>query len=83
MTALPASAKPVHGWPEYAITPTGQVWRVKPEPRIDARRGPVPRIVKPVMMGSKRHKRSPAVSLSAPGVIVSRTVRSLVREHFG
>lgn len=83
--SLPPDAIPVIDWPEYAITPCGQVWRVAADPRIDAQRGPVPRQVKVLMMGGRadRTHKHPAIKLSRHGVTSNRTIRSLVRQHFG
>ncbi len=81
MTTLPADAIPIIDWPEYAITPCGQVWRVEPHPRLDVQHGPVHRVVKTKMMGGT--KRHPSIALSRDGWQASRTIRSLVRQHFG
>jgi hypothetical protein len=76
--ALPPSSRPVPCFPGYAIERDGTVWRLAPS-HLDARYGPVPRRVKPLMMGSVGRK-SPAVKLTINGVPFSRTVRSLVRQ---
>lgn len=83
VTVLPADANPIIGWPEYAIQPSGVVWRVAPNKGVDARRGPVPRVVQPVMTGSATVKQSPSVKLSRFGCVQARTIKSLVRQHFG
>lgn len=80
-TALPPNSRPVPCFPEYAIEPDGTVWRLAPS-HLDARYGPVPRRVQPVMMGGPGVKH-PAVKLAVNGVSVSRTVRSLVRQTWG
>ena len=77
---LPADAIPVIDWPEYAITPSGEVWRVAPSVA-DGWMGPPPRMLNPLGMGpGGRH---PSVKMARFGFISTRTIRSLVRQHFG
>lgn len=74
-------ARPIPGFPKYAIEADGTVWRVTPS-QLDRRFGPVPRRVKPLMMGDPG-RRQPAVKLYSCGVAFSRTIRSLVRQVWG
>jgi hypothetical protein len=80
---LPADAIPVIDWPEYAITPDGQVWRTEPHARLDCLHGPVPRKLKPVMMGVAPKRLHPSIVLSRDGWRMSRTIAALIRQHFG
>lgn len=56
--------RPIKGFPDYAITRTGEVYRITPHPASDARKGPTPRRIAVVMCGNgKQAKLHPCVTL--------------------
>jgi len=73
--------KPINNHPEYEIGIDGIVWRVEPTKYADKRFGPVPRPIKPVMMGGAIGNRYPHVKLG--GVKrANRSILSLMKEHW-
>lgn len=79
-------ARPISGFPDYAVTADGAVYRVTPYSNLALRMrlGDTPRLLKPCLRGGWVQHRQPSVTLIAPdGRHCQRLVGKLVREVWG